>query len=531
MTSTARSDESPSRPRWPWVFLALALAWSAAIRVPLILNAATHLDSDLAVDGLTLFEAIHGHWRWHYPGTPHIGIVPVLLSWPQAMVWGANPVTLVSGGTVAYLGLVVATFVLAWRAFGPRVAAWSLVPLAFASTGSIWLSGWITGGHLLAAAWHAGAFSFLHACLARGGPRRAMILGLWCGLGVYIDSMFVVTLAGIVPAAVAGWWAFGRSRRGFVSALAFLPAFLIGAAPREVGARLDPHNAYRDQFQVVAVPEVLADHARILALDCLPRLIVGHRLPELQADPDPAALAGPGPTRFEGDMHPGAIALTILGFALWLAATAALIRALLADHDVPARAVAAGLLISMGVVLAAFVVSRNIFNSDNYRYLVDLLVPWAVGFGLACDRRARRGRNGFVVASAGASLLAGLMTIDAARWYARFGWIDARRVPVRKAVSDPALAWLEAHPAVRDLSGGYWDVYRLSFLTGGRIRGIPYPVFPDRFPEWSRGLSGGHPSTLLYRPTPEGNLFLLRAKRAGGKNIGRAHGAVFISWP
>src|SRR5207249_3385482 len=133
-------------PLWPWALLVLAMAWVALVRVPLVLNAEAHLDSDLAVDGLTLLEAVRGHWRWHYPGTPHIGIGPVLLSWPQARIWGADPITLVSGGLVAHQALVLATFLLAWRGFGPDVAAWSLVPLTFASTGTIWLSGRLTGG-------------------------------------------------------------------------------------------------------------------------------------------------------------------------------------------------------------------------------------------------------------------------------------------------------------------------------------------------------------------------------------------------
>ncbi len=34
--------------------------------------------------------------------------------------------------------------------------------------------------------------------------------------------------------------------------------------------------------------------------------------------------------------------------------------------------------------------------------------------------------------------------------------------------------------------GDYWDVYRLSFLTGGRVAGVPLPVYPDRFPEVAR---------------------------------------------
>ena len=73
----------------PWVLLGLALAWVAVARIPLVVAAPAHLDSDLAVDGLTLLEATTGHWRWHYPGTPYIGSLPVLLSYGQAMVRGA----------------------------------------------------------------------------------------------------------------------------------------------------------------------------------------------------------------------------------------------------------------------------------------------------------------------------------------------------------------------------------------------------------------------------------------------------------
>ena len=128
-------------------------------------------------------------------------VVPVLLSWPQAWFQGANPVTLTSGGVAAYLLLLIATFVLTRRTFGPSAAGWSLVPLAFASTGTLWLSGRVTGGHLLAAVGHAGAFALLHASLSRGGWRPAATLGLWCGIGVYLDSMFLTTLAGLVSAA------------------------------------------------------------------------------------------------------------------------------------------------------------------------------------------------------------------------------------------------------------------------------------------------------------------------------------------
>ena len=132
----------------------LRTAREFALNPPLILNADDHLDSDLSVDGLTLIDALHGQWRWHYPGTPHMGILPLVFSYPQALVLGTSAVTLVSGGTLIWLLIVTSTFWLAWKTYGPSVAAWAILPLVFSSTGTIWLSGRITGGHLLTLAWH-----------------------------------------------------------------------------------------------------------------------------------------------------------------------------------------------------------------------------------------------------------------------------------------------------------------------------------------------------------------------------------------
>ncbi len=203
--SMSPPDAPVRRPRWPWVVLGLGLLWTALIRVPLVMNAHDHLDSDLAVDGLTLLDAVSGHWRWHYPGTPYMGILPMLTSYPQALVWGAGPITLVSGGTIIWLLVVGSTFWLAARAYGLDVAGWAILPLVFSSLGTIWLSGRITGGHLLTLVWHTMAFGGLYVCLTRGGWPRAAALGLWCGLGLYLDAMFLFTLAGMVPAAVLAW--------------------------------------------------------------------------------------------------------------------------------------------------------------------------------------------------------------------------------------------------------------------------------------------------------------------------------------
>ena len=49
--------------------------------------------------------------------------------------------------------------------------------------------------------------------------------------------------------------------------------------------------------------------------------------------------------------------------------------------DTPQTAVSLAALASALLVVGAFLVNSNIFNSDNYRYLVFLLTPWCLGSG------------------------------------------------------------------------------------------------------------------------------------------------------
>jgi hypothetical protein len=522
-----------------------------AIRVPLIVNAAIHLDSDLAVDGLTLMQAVQGHWRWHYPGTPHMGIAPVLLSWVQARLWGADAVTLVSGGTLAYVLLMLSTFALAWRVYGRGVAVWSLVPLCFASTGNLWLSGRITGGHLPVLAWSAAAWLLLHRVLVRPGLARLASLGLWCGLGLYLDSMFLMTLAGMFCAGlVAAWLAVkqagskaragvpqdGPSRvsRGISMVLALVIGFSVGASPRFIGKLVEPHDAYADQFSWSLEPRLLAEHLRILGLECLPRLIAGHRLLRLEADPDPALLGSAAPLQRSGGstgLGWPALALTILSLGGFIAALYSLTALVRSGPDPSQRLITGGILVTSLLVIAGFLVNRNIFNSDNYRYLVLLLLPWSIGLGGLLRRISLASGLGLKAASLFALALAVLFTIDTVAWYRRLGWVDERCVPIRGRLDDSALAWLEEHPDVRWIQGGYWDVYRLSFLTEGRVRGVPLPVFPDRFPGWSVECPGGRPQILVVRSSREAQYFLNQALRQGGKILLRDKGLFVVFWP
>src|SRR5262249_31776014 len=156
----------------------------------------------------------------------------------------------------------------------------------------------------------------------------------------------------------------------------------------------DPYDAYGAQFDPIWKTDVLLGHARILALDCLPRLISGHRLPELEAEPGgigPDGRAMPG----TGGLGAVPLAAAVLGWGLFAVAVPGLAFEGRGEPD-PGRARWAarwGLIISSAAVVVGFIVNRNIFNSDNYRYLVFLIVPWAIGFGRVMDWLSRRGQG------------------------------------------------------------------------------------------------------------------------------------------
>ena len=544
------------------VLLALACAWIVAARIPLVLNAPAHLDSDMAVDGLTLLDATRGHWRWHYPGTPHIGIVPVVFSLPQALVWGANPWTLASGGVVAYLFVVVSIFTLAWRVFGRRVACWTLLPLVFASTGVVWLSARITGGHLLAVAWTAVSLILLVAYAQRPTWWRAAILGLWAGVGFYVDNLTLVAIAAIFCGFSTAAFtqeplpdASGRVRAGpyFLRALfqivVGIAAVVAGIQLQTLGKRADPYDAYGEQFESIfhsdspqrqdlaTVGKLAQEHARLLFLECLPRLVAGHRLPGLQTNPTPEAFLGHNPPRDPPVWTPLAIAATVLSLVVSVIGVGCLFRAPRVREACRARSLAARRAFaapSWFMLLfypIGFILNKHIYNSDNYRYLVILIIPISIGVGLWFERFWGRGGWWRGWALAGAVLFAVLMTFDLWTWYGgRFGWVDARGLPVRARVDEPILEWLSANPEYDEIFANYWDIYRLRFLTGGRVGGVPYKNYPDRFDE-RRHLPNERPRTLVGRRDGMGAFYRQQALRAGGRVIHEQPEFWVIDWP
>ena len=124
-----------------------------------------------------------------------------------------------------------------------------------------------------------------------------------------------------------------------------------------------------------------------------------------------------------------------------------------------------------------------------------------------------------------------LMTVDSARWYARFGWVDSHRRPTRKEVADPVRDWLDDHLAVSVIQGSYWDVYRLSFLTSGRVQGVPFGEYPQGFPEIKAKLPAARNRIMIIRPDGVGPIYRIRALGARAREIWRGEGFSIVQWP
>jgi hypothetical protein len=296
---------------------------------------------------------------------------------------------------------------------------------------------------------------------------------------------------------------------------------LVGLIPREIGRRVDPYDAYPSQLQITLKRQAILEHGRILGLYCLPRLIAGTELTHLEnagftihtLGRQVITLRGP---RMRAVLPGKAEWLAVLMVGAFLVAVAWLARSPARTADTPGMAVSLATLSSAVLVVGAFLANSNIFNSDNYRYLIFLLTPWALGFGLWMNDLAKKSWASRLVAWIIAGLLFEVMTGAAFLWYRDERlYVDQWGYPVRAQGPDwseltvvkevprglPADSSDFVVPSdVTHVFGGYWDVYRMGFLSGGRVTGIPFPAYPNRFRGWSRGLGPGLGKLLILYP-------------------------------
>ncbi len=249
----------------------------------------------------------------------------------------------------------------------------------------------------------------------------------------------------------------------------------------------------------------IQEHVRLLVLHCLPRLIAGTELYDL----DRKTASNAGVFRglvlwVAGDRTSTGISrakewLAIL-MLLGLGVTVARLARDSARSAEPARrAISGGVLGSALLIVAAFLVNRNIFNSDNYRYLIYLLTPWSLGFGLVLDEpvapKALRSRGGLGrrgIPGRGdelvhIDLVSRYTSLHQQAWRCGQGPASTLVGAGRSGTSEsPAQSTGRARFAipsdVTHVFGGYWDVYRIAFLSGKQVVGIPFSIVPESVP-------------------------------------------------
>ena len=225
--------------------------WTVLIRVPLVLNAHDHLDSDLAVDGLTLLDAVHGHWRWHYPGTPYMGILPMLTSLPAGPGLGGQSDHAGERWHVIWLLVVVSTFWLACQGVWARGRRLGDPAAGVLVAGDDLAVGTNHGGTPADARLaHRGVRWAFIVCLTRGGWPRAAALGALVRPGSLSRRDVPVHARGHGAGRVSRL-ALDRTCREPGSA--WRPCFWSRcwsvSLPREIGRRVDPYDAYPSQFE------------------------------------------------------------------------------------------------------------------------------------------------------------------------------------------------------------------------------------------------------------------------------------------
>ena len=473
-----------ARKPWPTMLgLGFCLILALFLRWPMMTAAERHLDSDLAVDGLTLRQFVaEGRWRWHYPGTPHIGTAPVLLSLPAVAIWGEEPASLVFAGVAGNLLLIAGVYLLVLRTYGSTPAFFSGLILAAGGLGQVWLSGRVTGGHLLAAAWLAWAWLGWSYLIQSKKIWPWAPFGLFCSLGLWVDSIFLLSLPALGVASLAEAWA----RRDTIKIQARIKQALVFIAMLPIGPGLlklgDGVNVYGAQFELTHDTAVLKQHARLLVLECLPRLVFGRTLkmgsPEI-------ALTHQKPADY--------LSPTAAGAFVWISIFIVISLFILVDKiDSPTKrpinAASWSMSLWLGQItifllnIIAFKFNKNIYNADNYRYLV-LLLPTV---GLLCGLLATTGRHVFLRRLLLATL-ATFMSTDVILWQSQN---SLRPSPFQSSKLSPGpetnglvtLLKNPDSPINGTFEADYWEVYRSLYLARRPVTlGRPFGFFPNRF--------------------------------------------------
>jgi hypothetical protein len=465
------------------------LAFAIAVRLPLLLNASLRFDSDEAVNALVMQRLVeHGELRLHNWDATYFGIVEGLMAIPFTWFFGYEPIAFKLAAVAGALLQLIASYLLACRLFGRGAGVVAALLGAVVSPMVVHWSTVAAGGYLLVVAW--GTVSFLgYDSLRRHGWLRSrwrlFAAGLVLGFGLYVYELYLLYLAGF--AAAASWAVFGQLRTAWRqrprwhgvaaeairlvdAAAAVALGMAIGWAPTLALHIAGQTGAKTPSYAVASWRSVLAD-AHLLLTECVPAFfhlpVAPPRLRLWTGDPEPLQLLA------------GAVVAACYAAGVLMALRRTGRAAGAPASSLPPTTVVLAFLVPL--IAFAFAISGNATNVQSSRYLLPLLttVPVLTAGWLAWLYRRQR-----LLAAALATLLVLFPLAGVVRWYRGLGYLhEDLRIRYAKDPLSALLADLDAE-GIRGGYTDYWDAYRATFLSGGRV--VFTAVDWDREPRYTR---------------------------------------------
>lgn len=532
MTGQARPRRrSLSSGSLPLLVLALILAASLVPRLPILWNAEVTFNSDEAVNALVVKHMLEGKdYTFHNWGAHYYGVVEGLMAIPLTWIFGLTPLAFKLAAVAGFLLLVVASYLLGRRLYGPAEGLAAAALLAVFSPQLVLWSTLASGGYTLVVGW--GSLTFAHLAATRRQPTlgRVAILGFLVGFGLYIYELYLVyiaILAGFALTSSFVWKAaLAPSSTERSAALRLAPAhlrnaalllagFLVGWAPK-LWTTLFGGTATKLPAYGVANPQVMQANLELLVTQCVPAL--------LGANPA-------GNADLEQWVGPTLALTTVLGAVVLLAWATAwlqavprtgrdLLGALRRPPGPPGELGMEGLLVLLVPVTALlFVLSPNPTGVLSSRYLLPCLTSLPVLAGGWLVRLWRRGRLTRLATAALAVLLVGYPGVQTLLWHVGSGYLTADLRLPRSRDSLHAVFRELRRQGIRGGYGWYWIAYEANFLSGEEIVIAPSDGW-DRYPAYTRFVDSLSRPAYLFEVSQEAERvreaqFLERVRAAG----------------
>jgi hypothetical protein len=472
--------------------LAILVA-SLVPRFSVLVNAEHGFNSDEAVNALVIRRLLQGELSLYNWDATYYGIVEGLLAIPFVAVLGFTPLAFKLSALMGFWLLVVATYFLASRLFGPREGLAAAALLALFSPQLVLWSTLASGGYTLMVAWGTLTL-FYFAGLQRVAdvrPHQLFAIGSMIGFGLYIYELYLVyvpvfaayalsvsfpwrALRSPSPAARSAAWR--RAPRQLAQLAWVLTGVIVGWSPKLVALASDRIGS-KKPFYDFATPEQVRANLELLLERSMPAFFGVN----LTGSSEVAGWVGP-PFPFSAACGWLLVALYLCFYVWAVRRSAPRLRAVLGRP--PAALDAHGLvLLLVPVVAAAFVLSPNPQDVLASRYLLPWLSSLPIFAGAGLVRLASDGGRRRLAAVGSAVLLFLSPAIAIVREQQARQYLGPR-LEIRR-VADPlaeVVRFLRAR-GVTGAFGGYWTAYKATFIAGEEL--IVAPNDWDRYPPYT----------------------------------------------